>query len=153
MSKLEKLIDSFQLKLDKFMIGCDAIEEEGRWNKDLHGEMEHFYVNDLVSIIIRLIAADGVISEKEADYLNDAFGFDYTPEELTEVYRSCEDEIGLSFDEDFENGISYMRELNDRLADSYKELLALICEIIVESDGVVSEEEAEEINHLKALCA
>lgn len=152
MSSLEQLAASFQLKLDKFMIGCDAIEEEGLWNKDLHGEMESFYINDMVSIIIRLIAADGIVTSKEADYLNDAFGFEYTPEELTEVYRSCEDEIGLAFDEDFENGISYLRELNDRLADAYKDLLSLICEIIIGSDGVVSEEEAEEIARLKSLC-
>lgn len=34
----------------------------------------------------------------------------------------------------------------------YKELLSLICEIIIESDGVIAESEIAEVKRLKAMC-
>lgn len=150
---MDRYVDMFVAKYESFLTGCDAIEELGLWNKEKLGEMEAFYSNDIVSIIIRLIACDDVISEKEVQYLNETFGFEYTLEELCEVYNSCKDDIvSQSFDENFENGISYMRELNEKLANSYKELLSLICDIIIKSDGIVSESELLELNKLKEMC-
>lgn len=102
-------------------------------------------------MILRLIAADGEISEKEAEYLNKNFGFEYTAEELTDIYESCEEEISHSFDEQFENGVTYMRSINEKLADAYKELLDLICDVIIESDDVIAPEEIEEVIKLKEL--
>lgn len=98
-----------------------------------------------------MIAADGEISEKEAEYLNKNFGFEYTAEELADIYESCEEEISHSFDEQFENGVTYMRSINEKLADAYKELLGLICDIIIESDDVISPEEIEEVTSLKMM--
>ena len=151
MNNLDMYTESFKLKLEKFLLGCDAIEELGLWDKEKNGEMDVFYQNDLVSIIIRLIAADGVISGREVDYLNKNFGFSYSIAELRDVYQNCREEIGHSFDETFENGITLMRSINEKLADAYKELLGLICDIIIESDGVVTETEQEEVKRLKAL--
>lgn len=151
MNNLDMYTESFKLKLEKFLLGCDAIEELGLWDKEQYGEMDVFYQNDLVSIIIRLIAADGVISGREVDYLNKNFGFSYSIAELRDVYQNCREEIGHSFDETFENGITLMRSINEKLADAYKELLSLICDIIIESDGVVTETEQEEVKRLKAL--
>lgn len=151
MNNLDMYTESFKLKLEKFLLGCDAIEELGLWDKEQYGEMDVFYQNDLVSIIIRLIAADGVISGREVDYLNKNFGFSYSIAELRDVYQNCREEIGHSFDEAFENGITLMRSINEKLADAYKELLGLICDIIIESDGVVTETEQEEVKRLKAL--
>ena len=151
MNNLDMYTESFKLKLEKFLLGCDAIEELGLWDKEKNGEMDVFYQNDLVSIIIRLIAADGVISGREVDYLNKNFGFSYSIAELRDVYQNCREEIGHSFDEAFENGITLMRSINEKLADAYKELLGLICDIIIESDGVVTETEQEEVKRLKAL--
>jgi hypothetical protein len=136
-----KNIESFKVKYEEFITGCDSIEEMGLWDKEALGEMDAFYANDLTSIIIRLIASDGKITQKEVDYFNDSFGFEYTLGELKDVYDSCKDDIGRSFDENFENGISYMRRVNSKLADAYKELLSLICDIIIESDGMISEAE------------
>lgn len=45
-----------------------------------------------------------------------------------------------------------MRKINANLADAYKELLSLICEIIIESDGVITESEISEVKRLKAMC-
>lgn len=150
MKNIDKLTEQFKSLYERFLIGCDSIEEIGLWNKEEHGEMDVFYQNDLVSVILRLIASDGNISEKEVEYLNQNFGFGYTADELTDVYENCKEEIECSFDENFANGISYMRTLNTKLADAYKELLGLICDIIVESDNIVSDDETKIINQLKA---
>ncbi len=152
MNRIDACIETFKTKHESFLIGCDAIEEMGLWDKDLYGEMDAFYSNDLVSVIIRLIASDGTISFKEVQYLNKTFGFDYTVVELTEVYENCKENIDQSFDENFENGISYMRKINSKLADAYKELLSLVCDIIIESDGIISADETQEVKKLKELC-
>ena len=145
-------VDSFKMKYESFLTGCDSIEEMGLWDKEAHGEMDVFYSNDLASVIIRLIAVDGVIAQKEVDYLNSTFGFGYTLAQLQEVYDNCKEDIGHAFDETFENGITLMRKINAKLADAYKELLGLICTIIMEGDGTVAAAEIEEVRRLKALC-
>jgi len=152
MKNVEMYIDSFKMKHELFLIGCDSIEEMGLWDKEALGEMDVFYSNDLTSVIIRLIATDGKITQKEVDFLNETFDFEYTLDELIAVYNSCKDDIGHAFDENFENGITYMRKINAKLADAYKELLSLICEIIIESDGVIAESEIAEVKRLKAMC-
>lgn len=149
---MKNYVDSFKMKYESFLTGCDSIEEMGLWDKEAHGEMDVFYSNDLASVIIRLIAVDGVIAQKEVDYLNSTFGFDYTLAQLQEVYDNCKEDIGHAFDETFENGITLMRKINAKLADAYKELLSLICTIIMEGDGTVVAAEIEEVRRLKALC-
>ena len=152
MKNIDMYIESFNTKYELFLNGCDSIEEMELWDKEALGEMDAFYYNDLSSVIIRLIASDGNISSKEVNYFNETFGFEYTVKDLTDVYNSCKEDIGHSFDEKFENGITYMRKINPKLADAYKELLALICKIIIESDGIVSDEEVVEVERLKAMC-
>lgn len=145
------LTEEFKTKYEMFFIGCDALEDLHLWNKEEHGEMDVFYQNDLVSVILRLIAVDGKISEKEAEYLNENFCFKYTTDELTDIYKSCKEGISHSFDEQFANGVTYMRSINVKLADAYKELLGLICDIIIESDDIIAPEEVEEAKKLKEL--
>lgn len=153
MNNLQIYTESFRTKYEAFITGCDSIEEIGDWDKESFGEMEAFYSNDLISIIIRIIATDKSIDTKEVDYLNKAFGFDYTKEELIEVYNNCyENIVSEAFDENFENGITYMRKINSKLADAYKELLYLVCKIIIESDGIVAESEIVEVEKLKNMC-
>ena len=152
MKNVDLYVESFKMKYESFLTGCDSIEEMGLWDKETLGEMEAFYLNDLTSVIIRLIAADGNISQKEVDYLNEAFGFEYTLDELIAVYEACQEDIGHAFDEQFENGITYMRKINGKMADAYKELLSLICTIIIESDGIVAASELSTVQQLKALC-
>ena len=76
MKRIDMLTEEFKTKYERFLIGCDALEDLNLWDKEEHGEMDVFYQNDLVSVILRLIVADGEISEKEAVYLNKNFGFE-----------------------------------------------------------------------------
>lgn len=151
MDKLNALSESFKMKYEKFLIGCDSIEEIDLWDKEAYGEMDGFYSNDIVSVIIRLIAADGSFTEKETAYLNDLFGFDYTAEELKGIYDDCGDSIENLFEKDLGEGIANLKKINDKLADIYKDLLLTVCDIVIESDGVIDRAELELAKQLKDI--
>ena len=153
MKNIDIYTEEFNIKHEQFIIGCDAIEEEGLWNKEEYGEMEAFYSADMTCIIIRLIASDGRISEKEVDYLNKNFGFDYDLATLTEVFESMSESLGSSFDEAFVRGAELLKTVNEKLALAYRELLALACDIIIASDGVVTSAELDELKRVKSLFA
>lgn len=149
MNKLDLYTESFKAKYESFLIGCDSIEEIDLWDKDAYGEMDIFYTNDIVSVILRLIAADGDFSEQEAVYVKKFFGLQYSSSELKEIYDECGDAIEKLFDEEIESGIAYLRKINGKLADAYKELLLIACDIIIESDGVIAKAETELARQLK----
>ena len=151
MGRLDELAREFRFKYERFFIGCDALEELDLWDKEKNGEMEAYYQNDLVSVILRLTAIDGKIAEKEVQFFNDVFGFNYSFDEFTEVYRSCRENIEELSNEEFVNGITLMRSVNEKLADAYRELLCLACDIIIESDGIVYSSETDEAMRLKQL--
>lgn len=151
MDNIDSLTKAFKFEYERFLLGCDALEEMDAWDKEAFGEMDVFYENDLVALVLRLIAADGKISAKEAEYLNKNFGFDYTAERLAEVYENCRGELGQSFDEKFKNGVAHMKKINAKLAGAYESLLGLVCDIVIASDGVISPEEIEEAKRIKAL--
>ena len=137
MDKIEMLSESFKLKYELFLNGCDSLEEIDRWDKESLGEMDTYYVNDLVSVVLRLIAADGVFSEKETEYLNRFFGFDYTPEDLQKIYADLKDAIDALFSEGIASGIEMLREINLPLSETYRDLLCTACDVIIASDSVI----------------
>lgn len=151
MGDIKNLTDEFKSKYERFLIGCDSVEEIDLWDRDEYGEMDVFYQNDLLSIILRLIAADGEITYDEVNCLNENFGFEYTTEELADIYEGCYDAIGVSFDEKFEDAVEMLNSVNAKLADAYRELVCLICDIIIESDNLITSEETEEAKRLKEL--
>ncbi len=151
MNRIEVLSEGFKLKYEKFLVGCDSLEETNRWDKESFGEMEVYYVSDLTGAIIRLIAADGNFSQTEADFINDVFGFNYSVSELKEIYEDFGEDVESAFVEEIENGISMMKSINEELAEAYKDLLHTVCDIVIASDGMVSSPEVELANRLKAL--
>jgi len=151
MENLKNYSESFKLKFEKFLNGCDSIEEMGLWNLEENGEMDVYYSADMTSIIIRMIAADGEIDQKEAEYLNDFFGFGYTAEELTSIYNDLGANIDNIFDEEAVNGLNAMRAINDKLAEAYVDLIATACDIIIASDGVIDRAEVELAKRIKAI--
>ena len=145
MKDLSILTDSFKLKYEKFILGCDSIELDESWDKEANGEMDVFYENEILSVILSLIIADGTIGEAEVRYLNDNFGLSYSVEQLKTVYIALGDEIDAFFERYFKAGYQMLQGIHEKLATAYKELFELICQIIVESDGRVSEEEKQVI--------
>lgn len=151
MAEIDELSTQFQQKFDQFLLDCNVMEQDGRWDTEELGEVEAFYTNDLMSVILRLIASDGTFTEKEVAYFDRDFGFQYTPDELSAIYESCSKDIENAFRSNFEDGLARLRELDPSLAASYGELVNLICKIISESDGVVASDELEEINALAQM--
>ena len=43
MEQLKNYSESFKFKFEKFLTGCDSIEEMGLWNLDENGEMDAYY--------------------------------------------------------------------------------------------------------------
>lgn len=152
MDELKQKLITFHKNCRQFIEGCDKLEEAGLWNKEALGEMEAFYLNDMASVVIRLIALDKNISEKEVKYLKESFGFSYTVDELAIVYENSKENLQEYFDEDLSNAVKYLWELDRELADCYQKLIYLICDIIASSDGIVLTMEKKEIERLMAMC-
>lgn len=152
MKDLKRYAEEFRYKYESFITGCDALEEMKLWNKEENGEMDAFYTGDLTSIIIRLISADGDITEREVNYLNDMFGFVYTEAELEEIYGQCGEEIDKLFDEGVKNGYDIMRGLNRELAEAYKELIMIVCDTVIASDGVIDNIEFALTERIREMC-
>ena len=152
MNELDISAESFQLKFDKFLMGCEAIENATLWDEDTYGTMEDYYAELLVSLILRTITADGWVSDREVEYLNKLFGFSYDGNELEQVYDSCSEMLNSEgFDKDLKDGIARLRECSAPLAHAFVDLIELVGEIIVRSDGFVTDEEKAEIDRIKTL--
>ena len=136
-------MEGFKLKFEKFLNGCDSIEEIDQWDKEEYGEMDVFFTADLVSVIVKLIVSDGEVTQKEVDYLNKMFGYDYGIEEVMDIYEDCGDIIDAFFDDELESSIDMVRKVNEKLADAYADLLVTACDLVAESDGIVMGEEIE----------
>ena len=147
----EAYTERFNMRWDKFIVACDALEETGKWNKDEYGEMEAYYENDMISIILRLIVCDDRVTVEEADYLNNIFGFQYTPEELRELYKSFSNAVEGDADAMLIEGYALLKSVSPELAAYYRELVSYACGIISESDGAVAQNEYRTSNHIIAL--
>ena len=150
MEKMKNYSEEFKFKFERFMTGCDSLEEAQAWDKEAFGEMDVYYTNELVSIAIRLISSDGRFSGGEAQFMEDMFGFECTPSQLEDIYENCEDNLETMFDEGSANGFTLMKNINEKLADAYKELVALVCEIVMEADGSVVKAEMAVAEKIKA---
>ncbi|MBQ7086592.1 MAG: TerB family tellurite resistance protein [Clostridia bacterium] len=150
MEKMKNYSEEFKFKFERFMTGCDSLEEAQAWDKEALGEMDVYYTNELVSIAIRLISSDGRFSGGEAQFMEDMFGFECTPSQLEDIYENCEDNLETMFDEGSANGFTLMKNINEKLADAYRELVALVCEIVMEADGSVVKAEMAVAEKIKA---
>lgn len=147
MTDFKQASEAFILQYEKFVTGCEALEAEKKWDAAELGSMEAYYLNDVMSVILHLISADGQFSEQEARFVADTFGFQYTPAELADLYRIQGEDIDRFFREDVPEGYRKIKGLNSSLAEHYKALLLQACELAAASDGVV----AVEVRQIEAL--
>ena len=153
MNELDNLTRNFKLKYERFKDQCNSVQKIGILDKCGDGSLKGFYGYDLSTVALRLIAADGVININEVKYYNELFDFEYTSQELLELYRGCSDMIlGEYFESDFSDAFTRLRGIDAGLAIEYKELLGYLCEIIISSDGEITDDEVEEVDKLKKLC-
>ena len=138
---IERSSERFRLKYEQFVRACEAAEAEGRWDTAERGGMEGCYFNIILGVLLHLIITDGNVAEREVESLNRNFGFDYTVESLLELYYSVGEEIEENYLANAEEGLSLLAGIDSALADDFRSLLALICEILAESDEGISEPE------------
>ena len=148
MDQFNTYAEAFKQHYDEFLIGCDAIEEEGLWPVEELGEMDMYFANDLSCVLVKLIAADGKFDEREIDVLNEALGFEYTPAELEDVYEECWERLPNYFTESIPESIRTLHELNPSLADTYREMLKILCKVVTECDEEIRFSETVLINEL-----
>lgn len=151
MTRLQEMSESFKFQYEKFINGCDALEANGDWNVSSDGEMEAYYLNDIMCMITLLISSDGEFSDVEASYVNDMFGFSYTPEELKDLYKHSGNDIIDFVASEIPAGYRRMKLINSKLADHYKSMIYLICDIIAESDGIIHAAETRQIEKIKGI--
>ena len=150
MERIKNYSEEFKFKFERFLTGCDSLEEIDSWDMDSLGEMDVYYSNELISIVIRLIASDGRFSGDEAAFMEEMFGFECTPSELEDIYENCEESLDEMFAEGAENGITIMEGVNEKLADAYRELVNLVCDIVIEADGTVMRSEVAAAEMIKS---
>jgi len=145
--------EQFQTKVEAFLEASESLQERGLWEEEEYGNVQAYYVNDLVCIIARIIAADGQITERETELLGEVFGFDYSPEELEEVYEICMDSISDMFETGVNEAYQLLKDMDMDLADSYKELILLAGQVAMDSDDMImsSAAEREEVRKLQEL--
>ena len=149
-------IEGLKLNYEQFIDGCNALEEEGLWSVEENGEMEAWVANEILSVIIRLVAADGKFTQEEVDFINDAFGdtslgFDYSIAELKEVHNNCLEKIDTLFEEGIPETMKMLSDLDEDAVTRYRELLLQICRIVSESDNEIAEGEKKEVLRLMEL--
>ena len=149
-------IEGLKLNYEQFIDGCNALEEEGLWNVEENGEMEAWVADDILCVIIRLVAADGKFTQEEVDFINDAFGdtslgFDYSIDELKEVRKNCLEKIDTLFEEGIPETVKMLSDLDEDAAIRYRELLLQVCRLVSESDDEIAVGEKKEVMRLMEL--
>jgi len=148
---MENLAKQFRDDFERFLIACDAMEEENRWDLDEYGEMEAYFLNDFACAAIRLIASDGTFKKEEVEYLNEYLGFTYSVEELSAVYEMNKEHIDSFFETGIPDSKKELAQLNPELSDLYGDLMRALCEVIIAGDGVIAEKERKEAERLKEM--
>lgn len=151
MKSVYEYSEMFKANYEKFVIGCESTEETKMWDEEQYGDMLTYYDNDLVSIILQLISADGNISKTEVEKLNEIFGFSYECDELVDLYHACKENVDNMFANGISDAYTLLVEVNEKLAASYKELVKLVAEIVTECDGVVLNGEKDMALKLKDI--
>lgn len=152
MSKLTDLTENFRQDLEEFTDGCRENQEAGGWDSENNGDMDDYYVHDLMSCMLKIIGSDGNISRREAEFFNTCFGTENTAQELDEMYDESEDILsGEDFETHLREDFDMLKRVNSSLAESYRELWLSSCEIMIASDGQLLPQEIEAAKHLKKL--
>ena len=149
MNKFNEYVNGYKLKLEKLIICCDGLEEDNSWNLEEFGEMDSYLVNELMSVVLPLIAVDGKISEREVEYVNRIFGTEYSLPDLRVICMDVEDVDYKEIDERIRETSELLKVINKELEESYRDMYVALCELIEVSDLNLSVEEEDFLVSLK----
>lgn len=140
---LDNLTRQFRNMYDSMVQTCASAEEAGRWDTDRNGSMEGYAFAALSGAILSLLVSDGNVGERETAYLNSAFGFDYTVDDLLGLFRFSAKDLKENAVPNVKAAVLSLEEADADTANAFRTLLKLACRIISESDdGVLEAEEA-----------
>lgn len=152
MSQLDMSAETFQEKFEQFLMGCEEAEQGSIWNRDEHGEMQDYYAGLIVSIILRIVTAEGWISDEEIEYLNLVFGFSYESGDLEQVFEDCRDMVtSTHFETELRESALLLNRINAECYQEFRQLIALIGDIFSNSEDFISEMQKNEILRLQSL--
>ena len=149
MNKFNEYVNGYKLKLEKLVICCDGLEEDNNWNLEEFGEMDSYLINELMSVVLPLIAVDGKISEREVEYVNRIFGTEYSLPDLLVICMDVEDVDYKEIDERIRETSELLKVINKELEESYRDMYVALCELIEVSDLNLSVEEEDFLVSLK----
>lgn len=141
---LSKETAALNKKYEDFIDACDRREESKNWNVEERGQMEMYISNELTCILLRLSAADGEIGEKETEFINAVLGTTYSVKEMKAVYDEMQDAIQNYSAEGIIADLASLKEEFPEMAADYAVIVCEACELLVASDGVISEDERQE---------
>ena len=147
MSTIDQKVIRFRDVLAHFFSSCEEINDyPNLWDKVQNGQMTAYYENIFLCLVLRLIAKDGKIHNKEIDYLNRCFAElkgSYNARDLELIYLNSKEYLS---DYSFVEWLKESSKLlyNDMMRQDYAELVKLICLITIQSDGEIERSEIEE---------
>ena len=149
MNTLEKAAE-LNRRYAEFIDSCDSREESTKWDVEQRGQMEMYIANELTCILLRLSASDGIITDEEAALYNTVMGTEYSTAELKDIYDSLSDAINSYSVEGIVADMNTLKDEFPELAADYAVIVCDACELLVGSDGLVSEDEVQTAKDLMA---
>ena len=113
------------------------------------GDPDGVLQDDLLGVILRLIAADGEIGQAEADTVNEWLGLALTAAELRAIWEKSRAALGQSFEAGLAEDVARLAADDPARAADYRRLVTLACELLAAADGVLTKEEQAEAARIR----
>lgn len=140
--------DLFSQNYNEFIEKCAAFNSSEAWDEDEYCEMSLFYESSMANLILSLMACDGVIHEKEVDFINQ-FGIGtYTAERIEEIIGFMGSSVERYYNEDIIRDIELLKEVDEGMAEEYTGLVKAACELIISCDDEIADEEKKRSQQL-----
>jgi uncharacterized tellurite resistance protein B-like protein len=148
-SKLQELKDDYNRVLYAFIGKCDELEAQKRWDVEQDGQMEAYFQNVLYCIVLRIASADGKFTKEERKYLHEIFDTPEDEDSVRDLFIECGDSVDEMFNTQIDDSIKKLEGKDPETADLFKNLIYLICEIVVASDESLAGAEKELVERIK----
>lgn len=135
----QELINLFDQKYTQFIQNCDKLEAMDAWNKEENGEMEAYFANHIFCTVIRMLAVDLELSGEELLTAAKLFSFGTPEQTLDESFWELYDHLSELGDDQWfcnwlQEDVDLLYSVDGTMAIAFRELLAIACQITMESD-------------------
>lgn len=141
----------FQSQYKNFKEMCEVSDACDSWDEAANGLIEDWALNDLFALALHFIAVDGQIDAGEVEAFNTCLGYDYSKDELCELYEIASDIIDYGVEERLKEDLMTLEQYDTHLSAAFEGMVLTLLEILAESDGIEGYAETQEINRLKEV--